>query len=250
MDKWLEQWNANYNAETDIARECLKYQKETYKGDPYLPWAFMERAFYSQDPEGELDFKGINYYPYEIRTQQGENITISTIVSPMVVMSGEFLGKEMTEVYPIQDNDYSAPRAINQNMINRAIQRCKVRLISKLTGIGWKIYEIGDLQFESKVTPTPSPKVTTPTPTPVETEQPSQEEEEVDETTKAICNLILGSDKTKMDKVLLSYNTSLIKSYGFAIDTTDERDDLLNKVNQIKNKEKFLKGLEKMLSNA
>jgi hypothetical protein len=41
----------------------------------------MERAFYSQDPEGELDFKGINNYKYEIKTQQGENITISTIFS-------------------------------------------------------------------------------------------------------------------------------------------------------------------------
>ena len=249
--EWKTQWEANYNAETDIAKECVQYQKETYKGDPYLPWAFMERAFYLQDPNASLTLLGIEYNTYEIHTKNDNAEMISTIISPMVRLEGTFLGKTMWELYPVQDNDYSAPRAINQNMINRAIQRAKTRLISKLTGIGWRIYEKGDLQFESAPTkpekPVAKPKVEE-TPKVEENKEPCINE--VEPIVKEIVDFIKNADTDKINKVLLNYNTSLIKTYGFSIRVEDSEDELVDKVSKIKNKDKFLKGLERLINNA
>lgn len=250
LKEWKAQWEANYNAETDAGKECVLYQKETYKGDPYLPWAFMEKAFYLQDPNASLTLLGIEYNTYEIHTKNDSAETISTIISPMVRLEGTFLGKTMWELYPVQDNDYTAPRAINQNMINRAIQRAKTRLISKLTGIGWRIYEKGDLQFESAPAkpdkPVAKPKVEETPKTEVPNEPSNNEVEPI---AKEIVNFIKNADSDKINKVLLNYNTSLIKTYGFSIRVEDSEEELLDKVSKIKNKDKFLKGLERLVDN-
>lgn len=252
LKQWQELWTLNYSYATDLAQECVGYQKETYKGDPYLPWAFMEKALYLQDPNAEIEYLGIDYNTYTIRTVKDGVETLSTVVSPMVRLQGTFLGKTMWEVYPIQDNDYSAPRAINQNMINRAIQRGKTRLISKLTGIGWKIYEKGDLQFEGA-----PDKPEKPTSKPVVKEEVAKQEEkanepnenEIEAITLEIVDFIKNADSDKINKVLLNYNTSLIKSYGFSITQEESEDDLVQKVDKIKNKDKFLKGLERLIDN-
>lgn len=249
QNTWKNQWLANYKCETEEAKECLQYQKETYKGDPYLPWAFMERVFYMQDPNAEVEFLGIVDSSYTLETKANGNESISTIVSPMVHLKGTFLGKTLWEMFPVLDNDYSAPRAINQNMINRAIQRGKTRLISKLTGIGWRIYEKGDLQFEEvkKPTPTPTKPSVTLDPPPTKKEEPKVVTEDVD---KTILDFIKSNDEDKVKKALLNYNVSLMKSYGFVLNTTDTDADLLGKISKIKNKEKFLKGLERLVTSA
>ena len=265
-NKWIDVWYKNYRGESDIAKECIPFIKATYKGDPYLPWAFMERALYTVDPNAELKYLGMTTNEYQLVTKTDKAEAITTIVSPMVSMQCTCLGKTMVEEYPIQDNDYSAPRAINQNLINKAIQRAKARLISKITGIGWSIYEKGDLQYDDKGTSLakPLPKVETSKPTPKVENTPKEEKPNLDITDKSdlpfygddnydkvtldIVELIKNSDKEKMDKVLLSYNTSLIKSYGFALSTDDGADKLKTDIEKIKNKDKFLAGLKRLLN--
>ena len=55
----------------------------------------------------------------------------------------------MLEYYPIQDNAYNAPKVIDANMFNKAVQRAKAKLISRITGLGFSLYEKGDLQFDA-----------------------------------------------------------------------------------------------------
>jgi hypothetical protein len=61
-----------------------------------------------------------------------------------------FMGKEFVEDYPIQDKDYSSARIYDQSLVNRALQRAKAKVAARGTGLGLRLYEGFDLQFDSK----------------------------------------------------------------------------------------------------
>lgn len=159
---WLEQYKENYNGKSAEAKEIASYLKETYKGDKYVPWATMERLTYMQDPNAE--FKTIlNEFSHSIvhsdaftNTNSVENKdgivnkTSALVVSHFVKVSCTFLGKTFIEEYPIQEQDYTAAKIYNQNLVNKALKRALAKVASRATGLGLKLYENKDLQFDEK----------------------------------------------------------------------------------------------------
>lgn len=158
---WKEVFLANYNGESEEAKAIEPFLKHTYKGDPYIPWAVMERLVYMCDENAVftniLNAKGglvhsdvvINH---QSNTQNGTIVseTEAPMYAHFVKVSLEFMGKIFIEDYPIQEQDYSAARVFNQNLVNKALQRAKAKLGARGTGLGLKLYEGFDLQFESK----------------------------------------------------------------------------------------------------
>ena len=158
---WKEVLLANYNGESEEAKAIEPFLKHTYKGDPYIPWAVMERLVYMCDENAVftniLNAKGglvhsdvvINH---QSNTQNGTIVseTEAPMYAHFVKVSLEFMGKIFIEDYPIQEQDYSAARVFNQNLVNKALQRAKAKLGARGTGLGLKLYEGFDLQFESK----------------------------------------------------------------------------------------------------
>ena len=274
--EWIEQYLLNYNGESNEAKECEQYLKSTYKGDAYLPWAFMVRCLFTQDPDAKfypvLTDKGsmIHENRYFLDTlnvsKDGEVRTSVPIVCPHVSMSVEFLGKTFTETYPVQDKTYGAPKAIDQNMLNKAKQRCLARTISMATGIGWKLYEGKDLQFEEdgseqtkeavQVAEPVKPKLDKePEPTmdlcePKEIPEPSKVEDdvpvspEVEELAKFIFDY---EDKQVLDRALAGLNNSVIRKYGFAFKANDSWLDVVDKASKLDKPNKFLASIKNKL---
>lgn len=163
---WLEQYSANYNGKSAEAKEIASYLKETYKGDKYVPWATMERLTYMQDPNAEFktiltdrDFvNGDSIVHTDSFTNENSvenkdgivNKTSALVVSHFVKVSCTFLGKTFVEEYPIQDQDYTAAKIYNQNLVNKALKRALAKVASRATGLGLKLYENIDLQFDEK----------------------------------------------------------------------------------------------------
>lgn len=156
---WKEIFTENYDGKSDIAKEIEIFMKENYKGNTYIPWATMERVTYMCDEDavfenvrneqGGLVFTDVMEM-HQQNIQKGEVIsdTTSQMFSHMVKVKLVFMGKEFIEDYPIQDQDYTAARVFNQNLVNRALQRAKAKVASRATGIGFKLYEGKDLQFD------------------------------------------------------------------------------------------------------
>lgn len=160
-DKWLKQYKENYEGKSAEAKSVAEYVKENYKGNAYIPWATMERLTYMQDPNAKFE---------KIRNEKGglvhtdsfinENLTegkdgiisktSACVVSHFVKVSLVFLGKEFIEEFPIQEQDYSPAKIYNQNLVNKALQRALAKVASRATGIGLKLYENKDLQFEEE----------------------------------------------------------------------------------------------------
>ena len=158
-EKWLKQYKENYDGKSTEAKSVADYTKENYKGNTYIPWATMERLTYMQDPSAKFE---------KIRNEQGglvhtdsfinENLvedkngivsrTSALVVSHFVKVSCTFLGKEFIEEYPIQEQDYTAAKIYNQNLVNKALQRALAKVASRATGIGLRLYENKDLQYE------------------------------------------------------------------------------------------------------
>lgn len=158
---WVDQYKENYNGKSAEGKELEGYLKQTFNGKDYIPWATMERLTYMQDPNAVFT---------KIRNEQGGlvhtdsfvnencvenkdgivNRTTAMVVSHFVKVSCVFLGKEFIEEYPIQDQDYSAAKIYNQNLVNRALQRALAKVASRATGLGLKLYESKDLQFDEK----------------------------------------------------------------------------------------------------
>ena len=86
----------------------------------------------------------------QINIQKGETVseTHSQMFAHFVKVRLYFMNREFIEEYPIQDQDYSAARVFNQNLVNRALQRAKAKVASRATGLGFKLYEGKDLQFD------------------------------------------------------------------------------------------------------
>ena len=159
-EKWLKQFIENYNGKSAEAKEVADFIKENYKGNNYIPWATMERLTYMQDPEavfetletenGNIVFSDTLSNENKV-VQKGEvvNETVATMMSHFVKVKLTFLGKTFIEEYPIQDQDYSALKVFNQNAVNKALKRALAKVASRATGIGLRLYENKDLQFDA-----------------------------------------------------------------------------------------------------
>ena len=278
-DKWLKQYKDNYNGKSEEAKEIADFLKETYNGASYIPWATMERLTYMQDPNATFtkirtDNGGLVHtdsFVNENLTENKDGIvnkTSALVVSHFVKVSCTFLGKEFVEEYPIQEQDYSAAKIYNQNLVNKALQRALAKVASRATGLGLRLYESKDLQFdevveekkpEIKKTTKKEPKeettVVTIEPTNITTVDATPSTatirpmENITYTSGVtdLCKLIKETDKDKMNKVLQSINVSVLKKYGYALSTEDTDNDLCEKLSKFENIETFTKAINTML---
>jgi hypothetical protein len=242
------------------------YTKANYKGDIYIPWATMERMVYTQDPEASVEVVRVNNdydgglvfnQSYNIQTHQKTNdkevITSANVYYPMVIIKASFLGKEILEYYPIQDKAYDAPKAIDQNMLNKSIQRAKVKALARVSGLGLKVYEGFDLQFDAKEENEPkqqeqpkkveqSKKVEPKTTVNVET--PKQEQPSNDLLDVAT---YLHNNAKELEVGIQKMNANIVAKYGADVVMNLEKDsieELVSKLGKIDKPLIFLKAVK------
>lgn len=277
---WLGVFKANYNGETEEAKSIEEYIKNTYNGAKYVPWATMERLTYMQDPKATFETMtnengglvwtdGFTNKNRMVAKDGSTTETEALVVSHFVKVSCTFLGKHFVEEYPIQDQDYSAAKIYNQNLVNKAIKRAMAKVASRATGIGLKLYENKDLQFEDDIEET-KPEVKKSTRTKktetqeqpkvelVKTEQPrvemTEEPQEVKEEIAIpreifeLINLIKTEDKEKITRVLQNLNVAILKQHGFTLSVEDSEEDLAKKLSAFKDVTIFTKAIKNMLN--
>ena len=290
---WLEVFKANYNGETEEAKSIEEYIKNTYNGAKYVPWATMERLTYMQDPTATFETMtnengglvwtdGFTNKNRMVAKDGSTTETEALVVSHFVKVSCTFLGKHFVEEYPIQDQDYSAAKIYNQNLVNKAIKRAMAKIASRATGIGLKLYENKDLQFENDGEEIkPEVKKSTRTKKTETQEQPRvemTEEQKVanildggvtaaylnDERTLEsqevkkeitipreifeLINLIKTEDKEKITRVLQNLNVAILKQHGFTLSVEDSEEDLAKKLSAFKDVTIFTKAIKNMLN--
>lgn len=288
---WKELFIANYEGKTEEAKSLEPFLKNNYKGNAYIPWATMERLVYMQDENAVFEnipneFGGLVHTSqvvnYQKNIQKGEVVseTESTMFSHTVKVSLTFMGKTFVEDYPIQDTDYSAARVYNQNLVNKALQRAKAKVASRATGLGLKLYEGFDLQFDEE-NPVPikeEKKVERPKKKVEEPKKEVKEEKvviakaeevaplvadnseeligkkvvitdvEVSDDVKALYELITTTDVDKITPVLQRLNIAIIKKYGFSLNTTDTIEKFNEKASQLTDVAKFTRSIENLLN--
>lgn len=294
---WKDQFIENYNGRSVEAKEVAEFVKENYKGNSYIPWATMERLTYMQDEDAKFE---------TLETENGEMVftdkldnnnkvvakgevvseTNATMMSHFVKVKLTFLGKTFIEEYPIQDQDYSALKVYNQNAVNKALKRALAKVASRATGIGLRLYEAKDLQFDTpeedkkpeikKATKTKAVKeVVEPTPTveivnevKEEVKQEVVEELNQDKPVKEfatqdtktdenvskyssdileLCSIIKNADKDKMTRVLQSLNVPILRQHGFTLSLDDEDEVLCDKLTHFQDVTVFTKAINNML---
>ena len=287
-EKWLKQFIENYNGKSAEAKEVADFIKENFKGNNYIPWATMERLTYMQDPEavfetletenGNIVFSDTLSNENKV-VQKGEVVseTVATMMSHFVKVKLTFLGKTFIEEYPIQDQDYSALKVYNQNAVNKALKRALAKVASRATGIGLRLYENKDLQFdtpeEDKKPEIKKTTKTTKTTKKVEMteEQATHTEEELkqdepvqevvtqdtkieenapksyDKSVLELCSLIRNTDKEKMTKILQNLNVPILKQHGFTLNLEDSDDVLCEKISHFTNVVVFTKAIKNMI---
>ena len=287
-EKWLKQFIENYNGRSEEAKEVTDFIKENFKGNNYIPWATMERLTYMQDPEavfetletenGNIVFSDTLSNENKV-VQKGEVVseTVATMMSHFVKVKLTFLGKTFIEEYPIQDQDYSALKVYNQNAVNKALKRALAKVASRATGIGLRLYENKDLQFdtpeEDKKPEIKKTTKTTKTTKKVEMteEQATHTEEELkqdepvqevvtqdakieenapksyDKSVLELCSLIRNTDKEKMTKILQNLNVPILKQHGFTLNLEDSDDVLCEKISHFTNVVVFTKAIKNMI---
>lgn len=287
-EKWLKQFIENYNGKSAEAKEVADFIKENFKGNNYIPWATMERLTYMQDPEavfetletenGNIVFSDTLSNENKV-VQKGEVVseTVATMMSHFVKVKLTFLGKTFIEEYPIQDQDYSALKVYNQNAVNKALKRALAKVASRATGIGLRLYENKDLQFdtpeEDKKPEVKKTTKTTKTTKKVEMteEQATHTEEELkqdepvqevviqdtkieenvpksyDKSVLELCSLIKNTDKEKMTKILQNLNVPILKQHGFTLNLEDSDDVLCEKISHFTNVVVFTKAIKNMI---
>lgn len=287
---WKEVFLDNYNGTSDEAKMLEPHLKTSYKGDIYIPWAVMERLTYMCDEHADFEVLENNNggcvftdicRNEQLNEQDGKTVshTEAFMFAHFVKVELTFMGRTFIENYPIQDQDYSAARIYNQNLVNRAIQRAKAKVASRATGLGLKLYEGMDLQFETKPEdkkpelPVVETKKETKKPVekvvekpvekqvevPVAAAEKIKEENSVVEETKnvetisvnpAVTELIAilrNSDQEKVTTTLQRVNVSIVKKYNFALSLEDTDEELSNKISQFPNVEQFKKTIENLL---
>lgn len=170
LKSWLKTFKDNYEGKTAEAKEVADFLKNTYNGASYIPWATMERLTYLQDPSAEFGTipnkdgglvwtDSFENYNKVVGKDGVSNESQALVVSHFVKVFCRFMGKTFIEEYPIQDQDYSALKIYNQNAVNKAIKRAMAKVASRATGIGLRLYENKDLQFEEEVVEEKKPEV-------------------------------------------------------------------------------------------
>lgn len=214
---WKEVFLENYNGKSEVAKEVEPFMKENYKGNAYIPWATMERLTYMCDDDaffenikneqgGLVHTDVVEMHQQNIQKGEVVSETKSQMFSHMVKVRLVFMGKEFIEEYPIQDQDYSAAKVFNQNLVNRALQRAKAKVASRATGIGFKLYEGKDLQFdEIKQESKPELPVENVKNTPVEEKKSPKTEKTAQKSEKTVQkveqNIVVGVDTGKGESV-------------------------------------------------
>lgn len=288
-EKWLKQFIENYNGRSAEAKEVADFIKENFKGNNYIPWATMERLTYMQDPDavfetletenGNIVFSDTLSNENKV-VQKGEvvNETVATMMSHFVKVKLTFLGKTFIEEYPIQDQDYSALKVYNQNAVNKALKRALAKVASRATGIGLRLYENKDLQFDTpeedkkpeikkttKTTKTTkkvemTEEQATHTEEELKQDEPVQEvvtqDEKIEEDASKrvyskeileLCGIIKNADKDKMTRVLQSLNVAILRQHGFTLSLEDTDDVLCEKLSHFQDVKVFTKAIKNMI---
>ncbi len=179
---WKEKWLANYRGEGDC-QELESFLKEldygSRKGVTYLPWAVVDRIFKMQGGVTETIF-----FPRTVEVSDGEEgtktiqvgntivevdsvhirdeVDSNGVVTPkymnsyFVRIKAEWEGQVHVERYPLLSSTGQALAFWTQIDLNKAVQRGKVKAIAIVSGIGYKLFEDGDLQFEDDVKDRPT----------------------------------------------------------------------------------------------
>lgn len=154
-----ELWLKNYRSEGDAAE--LENSLKNFPVDKgktlisYIPWAVAERIFKFQGGTIEV-----------VRTQSNSIVEVDEVVtrrdidietgvveervakSFFVNVKATWNGETYTERYPILGQGNVALQQWTQSELNRSVQRAKVKAIAIVSGIGYKLFEDGDLQFD------------------------------------------------------------------------------------------------------
>jgi hypothetical protein len=284
-DVYLKQFNANYYGETKQAKELEKYVKDGFQGGVYIPWAVMQRLLKQQDPDFEFDIHenenggtvfwdtgaNVTKEPYYSKsasadgTMENVDVELTSIQwnNYFVKVSCTFFGKTETEYYPIQGQVgkvfNGAPKIIDQNMVNKAIQRAKAKIGSMVSGLAYKLYEDGDLQFEPdesekpKKTIVPSVAVSAPTPEPEKTEKGVEPAEKImekgteplEQTNSVVFDYAkyLVDNKTEVIPILQKMNVAVAKTYGFTFDLDEPIEEVASKLDKVSNSLVFFKAI-------
>ena len=173
---WKEKWMANYRGEGEC-QELETFLKEldygSRKGVTYLPWAVVDRIFKMQGGVTETIF-----FPRTIEVSDGyggtktievgntiievdsvhirDEVDNNGVVTPkymnsyFVRIKAEWEGQVHVERYPLLSSTGQALAFWTQIDLNKAVQRGKVKAIAIVSGIGYKLFEDGDLQFEDE----------------------------------------------------------------------------------------------------
>lgn len=261
--KWLKQFNENYEGVSEEAKS-LEGQVENIKDAQYIPWAIMERLMYRQDPsaftENLTNENGGLVFTDEdtVYTKDATGEYFTTWQSHTVRVSCTFLGKTIIEDYPVQEvikgKGYVATKFIDASMVNKALQRAKAKVISRNTGIAFKLYEGNDLQFEPDIIEKensdntkkekditkfkiPEPEISVDI-----QENPEVAEDKIDKSL-SIASFFF-KNKEKIIPVLQRMNTKVASSYGFVFDLTeDSLQTVAEHLNKIRDKEVFTKAV-------
>ena len=234
--KWIEQYLANYEGKSKEAKSLEGLLKTLFNGSSYLSWAVMERITYTQDPEAnfkvvetkEGDILHTSQRDLETFNSSGDKTieTRNSMFSHFVIVNLTFLGKTFEEVYPVLGKKYDAPKVVDAHLVNKALQRAKAKVASRATGLGLKLYEGLDLQFDDakKTTHKKAKIVVDVTTEPVDPVGHAKEGNilETKEGVNKLVAFIQGNEGAEV--ALQKVNTSVAKKYGFTI----SKDDVLN----------------------
>jgi hypothetical protein len=238
-NKWLLQFLDNYHGISPEAKALEKELQKNYKGNSYIGWATMERLTYQQDPfatfEVVISPNGTPLFSDNISIasfsrKEGKD-TVDTVNSEnarvvnFVRVKLTFLDKVFIEDYPIQDKSYQAPKFVDSNDVNKAVQRAKAKVASRGTGLALKLYEGNDLQFDAPETTTISKAI----PTPVQEVKTTND-------TKVFAKDIVDN-YNKYLQGIKQINAILIKKYNLSLDPTDTIETMTTKLAKIPNVE-------------
>ena len=168
---WKDRWLDNYKGVGDC-QELESFLKEldygSRKGVTYLPWAVVDRIFKMQGGKTETinypryetisgNFEIVGYTIVEVDTVHiRDEVDSNGVVTPKYMNSyfvnirAEWEGQVHTERYPLLNSTGQALAFWTQIDLNKAVQRGKVKAIAIVSGIGYKLFEDGDLQFEDE----------------------------------------------------------------------------------------------------
>lgn len=273
-DVYLKQFNANYYGETKEAKELEKYVKDGFQGGTYIPWAVMQRLLKQQDPEFDFTIHenekgGTVFWEHGTNTTMlpfyGKGVDGNDMVENeltqiewhnyFVKVSCIFFGRTETEYYPIQGQVgkvfNGAPKIIDQNMVNKAIQRAKAKVAASVSGLAFSLYENGDLQFapDDEGNGKKSVQVITHTPTketPVVIEEPTETvsptEEKVSQISYEIAKYLI-ENKVKVNPILQKLNVTVAKTYGFVFDLEEPVEQVASNLDKVSNTVVFFKAI-------